>query len=80
MPAFESKSFTVGSDPSDLSHEERQQNWNGTFKNSCTECDRLGYAQSPMKHIECSGGCGRFYCPDHRTEHFKRIHNLDVKP
>ena len=77
MTAFLSKTFTVAEGHSDVPNRERQQNWSNTFKNSCPICDRLCYAQAPMRNQKCAmAGCQVFICPEHKEEHLLKEHNF----
>jgi hypothetical protein len=81
MTAYLKPSFSVMEGPSDVSDGERRANWGKTFGNNCAICDKLGWAQTPMRHVKCSvQGCGQSYCPEHKTEHMQRFHNPQYQP
>jgi hypothetical protein len=67
-PAFAQKTFTVAQGPSEVPEEERRQQWDATFGNSCPVCAAKGWAQTPMRNKWCVV-CGKYFCPEHLAEH-----------
>jgi hypothetical protein len=78
MTQFTQKTFSVGEDSrSAVPEEERRARWNSTFAaSSCRECERLDYAQTPMKNQKCPR-CLSVFCPEHLAEHNCAICDCD---